>query len=75
MFFKIISRSVPFKIPFHGQAVAIGGILNPAGMSRAIPQQILDKIFQAARNFLSELNKFTCKYPLYPEVRYNTIDL
>ena len=32
-----------------------GGILNPAGMFKAIPLQILEKIFPAAKNILSEL--------------------
>ena len=35
--------------------MATGGILNPAGMFRAIPLQILEKIFQVAKNILSEL--------------------
>ena len=32
-----------------------GGILNPAGMFKAIPLQILEKIFPVAKNILSEL--------------------
>ena len=35
--------------------MATGGILNPAGMFRAIPLQILKKIFPVAKNILSEL--------------------
>ena len=35
--------------------MATGGILNPAGMFRAIPLQILEKIFPVAKNILSEL--------------------
>ena len=46
-FFQVIS--------FHGLAVATGEILNPAGMFRAIPLQILKKIFPVAKNILSEL--------------------
>ena len=35
--------------------MATGGVLNPAGMFRAIPLQILEKIFPVAKNILSEL--------------------
>jgi hypothetical protein len=36
--------------------VVTGGILNPAGMFKAIPLQILEKTFPVAKNTLSELN-------------------